>query len=356
MRCVNTAWSTALLTNAYSPEENGIVERANGIVLPRVRAMLAATRLPHILWGEALLHAVTTLNWLPTKPMGLVTPLQKLFQSRQRKEKLEPREKLSLLLGYTIGTPGYKFLDLQTGQVVTVRGQNVRFHEEFTADGTYVRQLLENAFLDGDHQLPETVPVARIKTTMETNVPEQDEASPDTKQLLEVRPEAEVYLETTQCSSGNLQSDSLSTGESSDSQRGVAAPAAVTAEVTSLETTKAKKKRRKRRARKKVGVEKEPSGFEVLPPSVEPCPKRPRRVQRRNVRLSDYVVGNVMATMDVPIPMTYKQARASKFWPQWKSAMLAPIAEGSRDLEARAAHSGQEHEGDLLSLKFCSQA
>ncbi|OWZ04593.1 polyprotein [Phytophthora megakarya] len=53
-------------TNSYSPQENGIMERANGIVLPRIRAMLTTTRLSNFLWGEALLHVVTTLNHLPT--------------------------------------------------------------------------------------------------------------------------------------------------------------------------------------------------------------------------------------------------------------------------------------------------
>lgn len=49
-------------TNGYSLQENAIVERANGVVLPRVRAMLQATQLPPRLWGEALLHLVDTLH------------------------------------------------------------------------------------------------------------------------------------------------------------------------------------------------------------------------------------------------------------------------------------------------------
>ncbi|GMF23793.1 unnamed protein product [Phytophthora fragariaefolia] len=55
-------------------------------------------------------------------------------------------------------------MDLMTAQVVTARGGNVTFHEEYTTDSTYVRHLMQNAFADGDHKLPETVPVARIKT------------------------------------------------------------------------------------------------------------------------------------------------------------------------------------------------
>lgn len=69
---------------------------------------------------------------------------------------------------------GYKFIDLKTAQVVTTRRQNVRLHEEFTTDGTYMKHLLENAFMDGAHALPDTVPVARIRTSLETYLPGWD--------------------------------------------------------------------------------------------------------------------------------------------------------------------------------------
>lgn len=68
-------------TNAYYFQENGIVETAIGIVLPRVWAMLTATHMPNTLWGEALQHVVTALNWLSTKPLGFVSPHHSLFRS-----------------------------------------------------------------------------------------------------------------------------------------------------------------------------------------------------------------------------------------------------------------------------------
>ncbi|GMF49057.1 unnamed protein product [Phytophthora fragariaefolia] len=178
------------------------------VVLPRLRAMLTATHLPNSLWGDALFHVVATLNWLPTKPLGLVSPHQKLFktepnlddlrtwgciahvrvppESRQKKEKLEPRARLCLLLGYSDNTIGYKFLDLMTAQVVTARGGNVTFHEEYMTDGTYVRHLMQNAFADGDHKLPETVPVARIKTSMDTYLPDRTVASASAAKPLDI--------------------------------------------------------------------------------------------------------------------------------------------------------------------------
>ncbi|GMF26349.1 unnamed protein product [Phytophthora fragariaefolia] len=76
---------------------------------------------------------------------------------------------------------------------------------------------------------------------------------------------------------------------------------------------------------KPVAVEKKTSGFEIAYPPTEPCLKRPRRKQNLNVRLSDYVVGHVQATTDVQIPTTYKQARACKFWPQWRTTTLAEL-------------------------------
>ncbi|KAG2760435.1 hypothetical protein PC129_g5033 [Phytophthora cactorum] len=69
-------------TNGYSPQENSLVERASGILLPRVRAVLAATRLPKVLWGEALLHTVFTVNrWTSSTLAQGVTPYEMLYEN-----------------------------------------------------------------------------------------------------------------------------------------------------------------------------------------------------------------------------------------------------------------------------------
>nr|KAE8919235.1 hypothetical protein PF009_g30454 [Phytophthora fragariae] len=335
-------------TNAYSPQENGIVERANGVVLPRLRAMLTATHLPNSLWGEALLHVVATLNRLPTKPLGLVSPHQKLFktepalddlrtwgciahvrvppESRQRKEKLEPRARLSLLLGYSDNTIGYKFMDLVTAQVVTARGGNVTFHEEYTADGTYVQLLMLNAFADGDHKLPETVPVARIKTSMDTYLPDRTAASASATKQLDIVPPEGQPAEHVQSSVGCPQDADLPACDSVESQPAAASPADLQDPAKAPDgLAKAGAPRKRSRHKKPAAMEKETSGFAIEAPPTEPCLKRPRRKQKANVRLSDYVVGHVQATTDMQIPTTYKQARASKFWPQWRAAMLAEL-------------------------------
>ncbi|OWZ04852.1 polyprotein [Phytophthora megakarya] len=335
-------------TNSYSPQEYGIVERANGIVLPRVKAMLTATHLPNFLWGEALLHVVTTLNHLPTRPLGLVSPHKRLWkeepalddlrtcgclahvrippESIQKKEKLSPRVRLSLLLGYETSTPGYKFLDLVTALVVTARGGNVRFHEEFTCEGTYAKQLLENAYLDGDHGLPENVHVARIKTSMETYLLGWSVELAAKKKQLELVSLAAEPAEDDQSPAEHEVIEDLPVIASSDELvHGVVTPAAEKEVAKEPSEVSKARKRRKRKARKKNAAEVKTDEVAVEGSPAESSLKRPRQKHKANVRLADYVVGNVLVAEEVSIPTTYKQAHASGHWPQWKAAMLAEL-------------------------------
>lgn len=159
-------------TNAYSPEENGIVERGNGILLPRLRVVLHATNQTSLLWGEALLHVMDTVNKLPTSALNGVSPYEALYKKKPQlqdlrtwgclvhshipkertttRDKLDPRAELALLLGYSKSTKGYKLLHLKTGAVVLKRSGNVFCHEQFTASQAYVRQLLLNVYKDGN--------------------------------------------------------------------------------------------------------------------------------------------------------------------------------------------------------------
>ncbi|KAG3008938.1 hypothetical protein PC128_g17726 [Phytophthora cactorum] len=70
------------------------------------------------------------------------------------------------------------FLDLSTCQVTTAQRENCRFHEEPTVDEAYVKQLLENKYLDTLHVLPENSPVVKIKTSIDTYVAERSDPVP----------------------------------------------------------------------------------------------------------------------------------------------------------------------------------
>lgn len=65
-------------TNAYSPEENTVVERANGTLMNKVQALLAMTQLTDMLWGEALLHVVYIEYVTTKKALGKAIPHEAL--------------------------------------------------------------------------------------------------------------------------------------------------------------------------------------------------------------------------------------------------------------------------------------
>ncbi|OWY90360.1 DNA binding protein [Phytophthora megakarya] len=57
-------------TNGYSSQGNSIIERSNRVVVERFRSLLRATMLPNLLWGEAMHHAVYTINRTPSKVLA----------------------------------------------------------------------------------------------------------------------------------------------------------------------------------------------------------------------------------------------------------------------------------------------
>ena len=64
------------LTVHDTPQHNGIAECLNHTLLEKVRAMLHESSLPHMLWGEAVRHAVWLKNQMPMKVLDGGTPLE----------------------------------------------------------------------------------------------------------------------------------------------------------------------------------------------------------------------------------------------------------------------------------------
>ncbi|KAE9076984.1 hypothetical protein PF010_g23681 [Phytophthora fragariae] len=309
-------------THADSPEENGIVKRNNGIIVSRVRSMLDATRLPNSLWGEALLHAVDTLNVCPTgalqgrsshevlygnlpslrslRTWGCMTHVHSNDSSRERKEKLATRVRTCILLGYTSTKKGYKFLDVVSGAVVTARGENVRFHEAFTIESNYVGQLVLNTFFHVDFQLSRDIPVVRIKSSMDTYI-KDDRAS-----------QIEIVEETTATATGNAPP---------------AEPASSSPASTDMRVgTKRKRSDEQAELLRAACVDEDWVPTRSATAECEPRPPLPKRQRKPSVRLRDYVVNSVHVHEEVVVPTTYKQARASRQWKKWREAMLEELA------------------------------
>eukprot|EP00253_Pinus_taeda_P008421 PITA_08421 len=61
-------------TTPYTPEQNGVVERKNRIIMEAVRAMLHDQKIPKFLWAEAANTIVYVQNRCPHQALGSKTP------------------------------------------------------------------------------------------------------------------------------------------------------------------------------------------------------------------------------------------------------------------------------------------
>ncbi|KAF4144275.1 Integrase core domain [Phytophthora infestans] len=124
-----------MTTNAYTPEENGLVEKLNGKLLSKLRAIRDAANLPQCLWGKILHYVVHVDNMSLTKALGSMTPYQRLYKKKldmkdikicgcvayhrlpkaTRGNKLEMRAKPAVFLGIAEESLGYRLPDLGTG-------------------------------------------------------------------------------------------------------------------------------------------------------------------------------------------------------------------------------------------------
>ena len=139
---------THKITPPYTPEHNGIAERANRTITEMVRCMLFDAKLGQEFWGYAALTAVHIINRLPTSTHNK-TPFEIWFGVQpsinhlrvfgctayrhipvQTRRKLDRRAKRGRLVGYKeeSGSRVYRIYDLETKQVYMTR--DVIFDEE----------------------------------------------------------------------------------------------------------------------------------------------------------------------------------------------------------------------------------
>ena len=61
-------------TCTYTPEQNGVAERMNRIIVEKVRSMLNDAQLPKRFWAEEVNPAVYLINRSPTRALNDITP------------------------------------------------------------------------------------------------------------------------------------------------------------------------------------------------------------------------------------------------------------------------------------------
>ena len=115
------------LTTFYTPQQNGVAERLNRILLERVWSILSQSGLPHEFLAEAVNTAVYLVNLSPSSANDSKTPFEMRYgrQANYRnlivfgcdaypltpkvsQSKLDPTSKKCIFLGYQTGVKGYR--------------------------------------------------------------------------------------------------------------------------------------------------------------------------------------------------------------------------------------------------------
>jgi hypothetical protein len=124
----------------YSPQQNGVAERANRTIMECARSMILAQGLGLEFWGEAVNTAVYIKNRCPTKALHSKTP-QEAWSGRkpdvshlrvfgckafahvldEKRTKLESKSMPCVFLGYYKGTKAYRLMCVKTKRIIKSR-------------------------------------------------------------------------------------------------------------------------------------------------------------------------------------------------------------------------------------------
>ena len=124
----------------YSPQQNGVAERAMRSIVEKARCMLADADLPTEYWAEAVSTAVYLNNRSPTKAVKGMTPYEAWFGEKpdlshlrifgcpamvhipsQKRRKWDHKSTKMLFMGYCAETKAYRFFNPSTRKIVISR-------------------------------------------------------------------------------------------------------------------------------------------------------------------------------------------------------------------------------------------
>ncbi|PLW55770.1 hypothetical protein PCANC_01615 [Puccinia coronata f. sp. avenae] len=125
----------------YTPQHNGMAERANKTIINMARCMLSQSNLAKEWWGEAVCTAMSVTNCLPSVRRNKVSPIQLMFGKKPNYEVFRPFgcktwmikpnhlrltkfDSVSwdgIVIGYSNDYSGYKVIRLQDRAIIETR-------------------------------------------------------------------------------------------------------------------------------------------------------------------------------------------------------------------------------------------
>ena len=314
------------LSAAYTPQQNGRVERINRTLMDRGRALLIDSELPNTLWAEALMTGLRIYNvTLPVRQPA--TPFELFWKRRpavaalrvfgckayvqkpaHQRKKLDDRGIVGTLVGYSLCSKAYRVLHMhrdKNGRLAVTESRNVVFDE--SCHGPFVDPLsYGGVFADVASSMGEL-----------PNIPELGVVAPGHHQAVAPAdaipedipfPDDEDIAEDTSSTNGN-------TGSSSEEAPPEPGPVQINPEADQIP---------------------ENQNLDQAAPILEQVPDDPvheqlgsviapdgkRHSLRHQALLAKFKQPSGELTDD---PQTLAECQARRDWPQWREAMQAEL-------------------------------
>lgn len=294
------------LTIAYTPEQNGVAERANRTIAEKVRAMLQEAGLPVKFWAEATNTAIYLKNRSPTIAVRNKTPEEvwtgrktdlshlKVFGCKvymhipdQKRTKWDPKSKELIFVGYCEESKGYRLIDPSNGELHRARDV-VFFEDQLYHGATNSKKQQDHVTISLGHDVQE------IQPQIEENILRQQE------QRQSIQDEQRVLEEILEPDDGDHEQRVQEENHESDDGDHVDANPDV-AEAEEEDWTL---------------CEERPEEVHIEPVVEE---RRYPRRERKAVQLPDFITYQAISEQDDPL--TVPEALARKDAKQWRDAI-----------------------------------